>query len=387
MPKPKILVISFSPLDRDPRVRRQLLTLSNYNYDLVAAGFTDPSIEGVEWWEIKSTKLSFFGKIKTAAMLKVRLYSSYYQQLETVRSLIKEWKSRNKPVFDLVIANDVESLPVALTISGENPVLIDAHEYAPSQTGSRAWRFISENYIHWQCKTFLSKASAMSTVCGGIAELYSKNYGVQAFLTHNAPDYSELTPSDIAPEQITLVHHGIANPQRKLEIMINMLALLDERFTLSFYLVENSSKASNYLNWLKSHAEKLNLSHRVIFNAPIATDKIVSELNQFDIGIFPLEPNCLNSQLVLPNKFFEFIQARLAVVIGPSPEMVKLLRRYNVGAVAENFSAQAMANAISNMSIDELTQYKKNTNLAAKKLNFSEDVPQLINTIQDLLRK
>ena len=44
----EILILSYSPLDRDPRVRRQILALKN-DYKIVAAGQTSPNICGVDF--------------------------------------------------------------------------------------------------------------------------------------------------------------------------------------------------------------------------------------------------------------------------------------------------------------------------------------------------
>ena len=55
--------------------------------------------------------------------------------------------------------------------------------------------------------------------------------------------------------------------------------------------------------------------------------------NDYDVGLYLLPPTNFNQRYALPNKFFEFIQGRLAIAIGPSPEMAKLVERSNADGV------------------------------------------------------
>ena len=48
--------------------------------------------------------------------------------------------------------------------------------------------------------------------------------------------------------------------------------------------------------------------------------------NQYDVGVFLLPASFPNQVHVLPNKLFDYIQARLAVAIGPSHEMAEVVR-------------------------------------------------------------
>jgi hypothetical protein len=57
-----------------------------------------------------------------------------------------------------------------------------------------------------------------------------------------------------------------------------------------------------------------------------------------------------NLKYILPNKFFEFIQARLAVAIGPSVEMKRLVKEWDCGIVAANFEAKSMAAEINRLT-------------------------------------
>src|SRR5690606_36659821 len=138
----------------------------------------------------------------------------------------------------------------------------------------------------------------------------------------NTPLDQKLSPSAVDAERIRLIHHGSAIRSRHLGVIIEMMKYLDERFTLDFMLVETDA---TYIAELRRAAR---MDPRIRFIEPVAMQDICHRINEFDVGVFLLPPVNFNYKYALPNKFFEFIQARLAVAIGPSPEMATLLRQY-----------------------------------------------------------
>ena len=69
-----------------------------------------------------------------------------------------------------------------------------------------------------------------------------------------------------------------------------------------------------------------------------------------------------------------FIQARLGVVIGPSPEMDFYVDRYGIGEVADDFSAEAMREAIERLTVESVTAFKANSHAHAEELAGHHDV-------------
>ena len=122
-----VFIISFSPLHRDPRVKRQVKTLIG-NYKITCAGYSDIDEPEVVFWPIRLSVRSNYKRLRAAFFLITRQYSKYYWQREAVDAIYKSWKSKDSPKFDLIIANDIESLMLALKISKGCPVFLDAHE-------------------------------------------------------------------------------------------------------------------------------------------------------------------------------------------------------------------------------------------------------------------
>ena len=115
------------------------------------------------------------------------------------------------------------------------------------------------------------------------------------------------------------------------------------------------------------------------------TDEIIAFTSTYDFGIYILEPTNLNNHFALPSKLFEFIQARLAIAIGPSPEMAKIVQENQLGIVAADFKPETMAAALNKMTKESMDAFKLNADKAAKILNAEENMKRLHNEIERLL--
>jgi hypothetical protein len=123
---------------------------------------------------------------------------------------------------------------------------------------------------------------------------------------------------------------------------------------------------------------------RVRLVPPVPMRDLPRYLNQYDLGLYLLPPKNLNDQLALPNKFFEFVQGRLAIAIGPSPEMARLTRQYDLGVVADDFTPRSLAKKLNQLDPKRIDYYKQRSNQAAKELCFERNSEVLVNMINRL---
>jgi len=75
----------------------------------------------------------------------------------------------------------------------------------------------------------------------------------------------------------------------------------------------------------------------------------------------------------------------LAVAIGPSPEMAKILKRYGFGIVSEDFSSKTLARRLSELSVEEIQLMKKNASIAAKEINSTVAKKFMIREVNRLM--
>jgi hypothetical protein len=372
----RALVLSFSNLGTDPRVHRQISLLVK-RFEVVAAGHAAPAVPGVRFCPVPPQHWPGAARAAAALLLKLGRFEQAYWSSRSVRAALAALEGER---FDLVVANDILALPLALRLRGGAKLLFDAHEYAPLEfEESWKWRFFLRRYNEYLCGRYVPQADAATTVCEGIAQEYRRVYGVSMTIVHNAPPYQDLRPQDGTSGPIRLVHHGGAIPSRQLETMIEAMRHLDERFSLDFVLVPS---VPGYLDRLRAMASG---NPRIRFLQPVPMHELPRFLNRYDAGIYLLPPNNFNNRFSLPNKFFEFVQARLAIVVGPSPEMAALVKRHDMGVVAEDFTPTSFARAVSGLDHPRIARYKAQAHLAARELCFERAAEVLTAAIDRML--
>jgi hypothetical protein len=274
---------------------------------------------------------------------------------------------------DAVVANDLETLPVALDIAGGAPVIFDAHEYAPREFEDRfLFRVLQQPYRANLVARYVPRAAAMTTVCDAIASAYAADVGdVRSEIITNAAAYAELTPSPVGDRVVRMVHHGIASPSRRIENMIRLMDHLDDRFRLDLMLMTPSPRYADRLREMAAD------DSRIHFRPPVPMLEIPRATNEYDIGLFLLEPTNFNYLHALPNKLFEFVQARLAVAIGPSPEMARVVREWDLGIVADDYDPRTLARQLRTVSPDQLRAFKARAHVAARELCAERNAERL----------
>ena len=375
----RVLVISFSDLGRDARVERQIEFLST-RHEVVAAGLGPPRREDVEFVDLRPPALTGARRQLGRAVLALRLLarrseSAYWgvplhrgarEALEGVRA-------------DLVLANDVEALPIAAHVGDGAPVVFDAHEWAPAQYEHvRWWPLLMRPQVEALLREHLPRVAGMMTVAPGIAERYESRYGVRCYVVTNAAPRAALHPTP-PHEPIRLLHHGGAQPERRLELMIEAVRQLDGQATLDLVLLP-TNKA--YLRRLKALAEG---DERIRFLDPLPIEQLTAEANDYDAGVIFYPPLHANLELSLPNKLFDFLQARLGLVIGPSPEMARIVREFDCGVVAPDFTLAALVETIRELSAPRIAALKQGADRAAAVHNAENNRDVVLRMVDDAL--
>lgn len=344
--------------------------------ELTIAGYGDAPEAQARFIGLSKTPAPLPRKILWGLKLLAGAHSSYYWGQPHVAQALQRMHDVD---FDVILANDLSALPLALSLGRGKPVIFDAHEYSPGEHDNQlAWRWTLGRFNRAFCRRYLPQVQVMLTVCRGIADEYAKHYGVKPLVLHNAPSFQDLVPSRLEHDRIRMIHHGVASSARHLEVMIDMMAHLDQRFTLDFMLMESEP---GYLQRLKALAAQ---DGRVRFIEPVPMTQICSRINGYDLGVYLLPPDNFNHRHALPNKFFEFVQARLAVAIGPSPEMAALIKQHGCGIVSDSFDPVSLAASLQALNASDLARMKAASHQAARELCFENEGRVLANEVSRL---
>ena len=280
--------------------------------------------------------------------------------------------------YNLIVVEHIELLPLAFYSKGDSKILLDAVEYYTKEFESSLYfkLFISP-FRMVLCKRFLHRCDQIITVSPGLAKAFEDDFGIKPPIVRSVPYFHDAAVNSTRQNKIRMVHHGVAHEARNIEKMIDVVKLLDGRFTLDFYLKGNPK----YVNELKSYARS---TPEISFLAPVSFTDIIPMLNRYDIGFYYLEPSGINYLSCLPNKLFEFIQARLAVMIGPSSDMMDIVTKHKIGVVSEEFTCESMALALNKLKNTDFDNFKSNSEIAAKELCFENEGKKLLSLITEM---
>ena len=364
----EILIIALSNIDSDPRVLRQISLFENSS-NVTVVGFSEYKNEGVNFIQLsRPIRKKGLGRlrsqIKTVFLLLTMNHKLYYWLALNNRLHLDKLDLQKK--YDVVIANDFDSAPIALALDSDKYIL-DAHEYTPDENYLSLAKLIFSGYKHWLCRSFIHNFDKIFTVSDGIARQYAFKYKVEKpALLLNTPRFENLLPSNPVGLSYRIVHHGIAVRGRGIEDIISLMALLPSNFSLYFYLVPLDRGFYNSL------IERANSNPRIHFESPVPTSEIAKTINRYDIGIFLAPHLSLNHTNTLPNKFFEFIQARLMIAITPSLEMESIIKRFDLGIIFDSFDIETIAKQLMMLSPSDVMLHKQKSHLAAAELNWEK---------------
>lgn len=344
---------------------------------MIAAGTGSPNIDGVSFIHLPM-------KEETFARLALRSFqhgclptSLAYWLDDRTRSM---WSKLQDLEIELIVANDIETLGIACALKKKchAKIIFDAHEFFPERFDNN-WRFkfFQKRYNCNLLKGYLSQVDQMITVNESLASRYGQMFGLDVKVMPNLPFYQEFKPTPTLASRIKMLHHGVCIPARHLERLVDLVAILDERFDLTFILKTEGEISRSYLENLKSYAQVV-AAGRVHFQHSVPMLSVVSSAVEFDVALILLPPDSFSYRNSLPNKLFEAIQARLAIATWPSPEIKKVVEEYDCGIVAEDFSIDSMAQALSNLQGDRLFEFKINADRAARSLSADRNRDMLL---------
>ncbi|MBD3322940.1 hypothetical protein GF339_00050 [candidate division KSB3 bacterium] len=389
IPKKKILIVAFR-VTMGKRVLRQLYALRE-KYEVYAVGFEpELPIEGVRYFQVipRFREMPLHKKLMLALLLGCHQFEQVYPKLYDYANVLQELSNTT---FDLLLVHDIKPLPFVKKLHQSCEVLIDVHEYffdsgdnisspfrEPAAYFTNALLRKFDNYL--LTRHFLHYTHFF-TVGQRIADEYHRKMGKTFHVITSAHDHVEMSPSSIHEETIRIIHHGHASRNRKLEVMIEMMDAVDERFELDLMLTTHLSDNSYVRKLHQMAAERRNVK----ILPPVKPDEIVTYTNHYDIGLYLLPETNLNWKYALPNKFFEFIQARLCIAIGPSVEMARIVKEYDLGIVAEDFQPKTLANRLNALTSEQIMYHKQQCHRHARKLSSETQMEKLDKMIEGVL--
>jgi glycosyltransferase involved in cell wall biosynthesis len=356
----RIIVSVTNDLAGDQRVHRVCLTLTGMGFNVLLIGKKLPDSLPLKGRYYPSRRMHLL-------FIKGPLFYAEYN----FRLFLLLLFSR----FDLLLSNDLDTLPAnwLAAMVKHKPLVYDSHEYfteVPELAGRRLVRKIWE----WLERNLVPGVDQAYTVSKSIAEVYFAKYKTSFQVVRNFPlsDPAKKTLVERKPNPpFTIIYQGALNKGRGLEQAISAMKYLPE---FNFLIVGTG----DIENDLKVQSTDLQLSN-VLFSGRLPFEELMQVTCKAHLGISIEEDFGLNYRYALPNKLFDYIQARIPVVVSDLPEMSAIVNEYGIGLIITDHDPVVLAEAFRKALTDQTLREKWSANLekAAKELTWEKEEPIL----------
>lgn len=288
---------------------------------------------------------------------------------------------------DVWLANDWTMLPVAARLAREKGGIYgyDTHEFAREEYAEKwRWRFWHRPLVCAVEAADIGGADVVSGVSAGITEELDQVYRLRrrTLVVRNTPPFTQVGFRPTG-QSIRMLYHGIVAPGRGLEAAIDSVRLWPPQFSLT---IRGPGDAA-YIAGLRQRIGERGIEQRAHLVPPVPMTALVREASLFDVGFFALPGTSQHNRFALPNKFFEYVMAGLALCVSDLPEMGRLLRQYDLGIAIAAVDPPAIAAAIAGFTPRRIDCYKRNALAAASELCWEKEAAELVAAYEAALQR
>ena len=142
-------------------------------------------------------------------------------------------------------------------------------------------------------------------------------------------------------EAFIVMYHGAVVRGRGVEQVLEATALVPQA---SCVVLGDASPS--YLDELRALAERLGIGRRVAFRPAVPREGLEVYVAAADVGMVTCQAVTRSYYLMLPNKFFENVQAETPIVASDFPETSRLVERYGIGLTCDPSDVSLIASCI-----------------------------------------
>ena len=294
-------------------------------------------------------------------------------------------------------AHDSYALQAAKNLSLINGscIIYDAVEAPDQRSGKNlveppAWISNRESKID---ENIIKSADIVFTVGRSLAEWTAQRYIINMpIVVSNCCQYRSINQNHMIRNDINLQNGekialilGSIYEDQGIDKLIESLPYLDRNIHIA---ILGPSTQIKYYKILKEKIEKLHNNERVHILPVQEQQNVIDYISGADIGIIALQKNRLNHELALPNKFFEYVMARLPIACGRLENISFLIEKHNIGNTFDETNPMDIAKNINNMlQSRNITNLNKSLEIASKKLCWEMESKKYVEAIDNLFRK
>lgn len=362
----KVLSAVINNIEIDQRVDKVCKSLLKFGYEVELIGTTFRGKPNLN----KSYKTTIISLVNQRSF---KLYAEFNFKL-FIHLLLKADKET------ILLANDLDSLlPFYLVSKIKNlPLVFDSHEIfseLPSLHNrpktKKVWKTL-ERFL-------LPRMRHFYTVSNGYAKWFEKEYGVKPEIIRNVPYLQKLNDKEtfiffelpkIKEGYKIVLYQGVLNMSRGLEYMIKAMQYVDN----CVFWIAGDGPIRRELELL---VKDLNLIEKISFlgNIPPQVLKTITPLAE--VGISLEQDLGISYRYALPNKVFDYTQARVPILSTYLPEIRATIEQYNIGRVIKKHDEKHIAEELNTMLKQGKKFYHDNLSKAALECCWEMEEPKL----------
>ena len=360
----KVTLVVTSDLVTDQRIHKIASTLAKHNYDVTVIGRKKKnSLSLPAHLNYKTIRFScWFNKGKwfyIEFQIRLLFFLLFFNQ------------------FDILNANDLDTLlPAFIAAKLKRKKLVyDAHEYF-TQVPELIHRPFTQKIWLFLEKLLVPKLKKAITVNEILAEIYQKKYNVKFVSIYNVPFYQPQTMHSIdAEKEKILIYQGALNLGRGIELMIDTMKFLPE-WTL--WILGTGDKEKE----LKIRANGI---QNIKFWGAVPYHELQNYTLHARIGLSLEEDFGENYRVATPNKVFDYIQARIPVIVSDLPGLRSILKNFEVGKILTDRKPENLAKLIKEMEdCQSYHYYRLNCEKAAAFYCWENQEKKLVEFYENL---
>lgn len=377
----KVCDVVLNSIWYDPRVRKQLVEYKAQGIDICAVGQRCSRYD--------ESKL---GQIPCRANI-VQIDSRFegYQR-SIFRKLKRQWL-RFRGVRDAIVAeapdiihaNDLDALLPAYSAARKLKckIIYDSHEvYVENNLlqGRPLWAWIMKQVERY----LVRRVDLMVCVSHAAADYFAKTYKIKTpMVVTNCSLQSEQCVAEKKNPGFEVLNHGQYYAGRGYDVMVEAAQYLKEYPQIKMAMRGFGAMEQQ----LRDRAEELK-AENVIFYPKVLVEELIPYASLSMVGVAMTQPICLNFELSVSNKLFEYASAGLPVIMSDIPEHKYLNEKYRFGIVLEEDSPETLAKAVIRLYEDKALYgiLAANAQIMSAEVNWETEFGALIELEKNMLK-
>lgn len=354
-----IILAVINDLAGDQRIHRIASTLSGAGYQVTVVGRLLPS----------STPLSHRPYHTHRFKLPVHSGKLFYL-IFNIRLFF--WLLGQR--VDIITSNDLDTLLACYLASSlkRKRLIYDSHELfteVPELIDRPASRKVWLTLEQW----LLPKVKTAYTVNQSLATIFTEKYAVPFFPIRNVPFQKPGAPRAIGDKII--LYQGALNLGRGIELMIESMKFLPD---YHLWIIGKGDVEED----LRQQAATFP-SGQIVFHGFIPLEQLAPLTAQAGLGLSIEEDLGANYHFASPNKVYDYLQARIPVIVSDLPEMKALVEKVGCGLVlrANERSGEELAKKIRSIFDvpNQWATFSKAAHEAAETLTWENEQQRLLD--------